>query len=256
MKKNHQIIETAEPFFFPGGPIGCVLIHGFTGSPKEMRGMGEYLSEKKITVLGIRLAGHATNPTDMIRCRWQDWTASVEDGFYCLQDMCKVVFLCGLSMGGILSLICGTYLPVKGIVAMSTPYSLPNDFRLKFIKPLSILVPWINKGESDFKDKASEQFHIAYPQYPTRSIAELYHLTKILPHSLNKVTKPVLLINSKSDLTVPLEQSGEIEIHLKNSSAVERIVLKTSGHVITEDIEKDSVFRNTAAFIITHSKDL
>ena len=45
-----QIIKTAEPFFLPGNGknsrIGCLLIHGFTGTPKEMRWMGEYLNKK------------------------------------------------------------------------------------------------------------------------------------------------------------------------------------------------------------------
>jgi len=38
-----MIIPTAEPFYFPGNKIGCLLVHGFTGTPKEMRWMGEYL---------------------------------------------------------------------------------------------------------------------------------------------------------------------------------------------------------------------
>ena len=46
---NH-IIPTAEPFFIPAGPTGCLLIHGFTGSPKEMRWMGEYLAREGISM--------------------------------------------------------------------------------------------------------------------------------------------------------------------------------------------------------------
>jgi carboxylesterase len=50
------IIPSAEPFYFPGGKTGCLLVHGFTGSPKEMRWMGEYLAGQGYTVLGVRLA--------------------------------------------------------------------------------------------------------------------------------------------------------------------------------------------------------
>src|SRR3974377_2317290 len=71
----------AEPFFFPGGPTGCLLVHGFTGAPKEMRWLGEYLAGQGHTVLGVRLAAHATRPEDMHRASWQDWVASVEDGW-------------------------------------------------------------------------------------------------------------------------------------------------------------------------------
>ena len=60
-------IPTAEPFFFPGEKsTGVLLTHGFTGAPKEMRWMGEYLNrEHGYPCLGVRLAGHATRPEDM-----------------------------------------------------------------------------------------------------------------------------------------------------------------------------------------------
>jgi carboxylesterase len=65
-----QIIPTAEPFFFPGNGqntrIGCLVTHGFTGAPKEMRWLGESLNRQGYTVCGIRLTGHATRPEDMI----------------------------------------------------------------------------------------------------------------------------------------------------------------------------------------------
>jgi carboxylesterase len=56
------IVPSTEPFFFPGDEVGCLLIHVFTGAPKELRWMGEYLAEKGRTVLAVRLAGHATRP--------------------------------------------------------------------------------------------------------------------------------------------------------------------------------------------------
>jgi len=61
-----------NPFFFEGGPTGCLLIHGFSSSPPEMRLMGEYLAGKGLTVLGVRLAGHGTSPEDMATTAWRD----------------------------------------------------------------------------------------------------------------------------------------------------------------------------------------
>ena len=86
-----QIIPTAEPFLLMGetSKPACLLIHGFTSSPKEMRWMGEFLNGHGYTCLGVRLTGHATEPEDMIRSNWTDWTASVEDGYQllrCLSD--------------------------------------------------------------------------------------------------------------------------------------------------------------------------
>ncbi|RPI82580.1 MAG: alpha/beta fold hydrolase, partial [Chloroflexi bacterium] len=179
-----SIIDSAEPFFFQGGLVGCLLIHGFTGAPKEMRQMGEYLAEKGYTVLGVRLAGHATSPRNMLRTTWQDWFFSVSDGWHMLESAGKSIFVVGLSMGGVLSLTLASHFPVKGVIAMSSPYSLPDDPRLPFIRPLSLLVRNVGKGESDWKNPELAKDHVDYPYYPTRSIAELRDLIAVMRERL------------------------------------------------------------------------
>ncbi|MDP2995342.1 MAG: alpha/beta fold hydrolase, partial [Anaerolineales bacterium] len=155
-----QIIPTAEPFFFPGkganSKTGCLVTHGFTGAPKEMRWLGEYLNRQGYTVCSIRLNGHATKPEDMIRSRWQDWLLSVEDGYNLLRSCTDQVFLLGLSMGGVLSLTFASRFQagpenagrrVRGVVAMSTPYKLPDHPLLRFARPISWFIPTMPKGK-------------------------------------------------------------------------------------------------------------
>jgi carboxylesterase len=119
----NQLLEGGEPFFFPGGQTGCLLLHGFTGAPKEMRLLGEHLADQGYTVLGPRLFGHATIKKDMLRARWRDWVASSLDGYYLLRGACTKIVVMGLSMGGALTLYLGARYPVDGLVAMSTPYA-------------------------------------------------------------------------------------------------------------------------------------
>lgn len=203
------IIPNAEPFLLPGGHIGCILIHGFTGTPKEMRIMGDYLFENGITALGIRLAGHATQLSDMKRTRWEDWLASVEDGINILSKSCDKIFLAGLSMGGALGLLAASINKVDGVIAMSTPYEIKKDWRIKIAKPLSIFFPTIKKDQSDLADKNNAKSHIDYPVYPTRSIAELNELLNFLHGQLQNINTSVLLINSKNDQTVPFFHAGK-----------------------------------------------
>ena len=44
------VIPTAEPFLFLGDDVGILLVHGFTGPPKEMRTMCEFFAGKGKTV--------------------------------------------------------------------------------------------------------------------------------------------------------------------------------------------------------------
>ena len=252
--KKQLIIPTAEPFYFPGNKIGCVLVHGFTGSPKEMRGMGEFLSNSGLSVLGIRLAGHATTPQDLIRTRWTDWLASVEDGINILSNVCEKVFVIGLSLGGILTLISASRYPIQGAIAMSTPCCFEKEWRLKMAKPLSRFIPFIRKDQSEV-DVNDQLNHVDYPQYPSRSLAEVYTATKIFRRTLKDIKMPVLIIHSKSDQTVSYRQSSVIVREI-SAADVQHITLDKSGHVVTEGPEKDIVYLEALKFIQSISKKI
>ena len=251
-----QIIPTAEPFFFPGwrenGRVGCLITHGFTGTPKEMRWLGEYLNRQGYTVCGIRLAGHATRPEDMVRARWQDWLLSVEDGINLLRSCTDHVCLLGLSMGGVLSLTAAARFPVDGVVAMSTPYDLPSlSFPLWAARLLSRFKPYISKGKvpgSGWFDPDAYAQHVAYPMNPVRSAVELKLLLKEMRAALPKITMPVLLIHSRDDDYVVNDSMEQIFNRL-GSSNKQMLWVEGGGHVITEEPTRQAVFKATADFV-------
>ncbi|MBI2330575.1 MAG: alpha/beta fold hydrolase [Chloroflexi bacterium] len=253
---NTQTIPTTEPFFFPGGRTGVLLTHGFTGTPKEMRWMGEYLNQQGYTCLGIRLAGHGTTPEDMIRSRWTDWTASVEDGYNLLRGVTDRIFLAGLSMGGVLSLLMSTRLDAAGVVAMSTPYSLPNDpkdYPVGYIKLYSQFVKYLPKSTekpgATWFDKEAFKEHISYPQNPIRSIAEMKELLGEMRAALPLVKKPVLLIHSRNDKYVLPENMERLYAGLVNASDKTKAYVVEAGHVVTRDAARHQVFELARDFI-------
>ena len=248
-----QIIPTAEPFFFLGdrSQPACLLVHGFTGTPKEMRWMGEFLNENGFTCLGVRLAGHATIPEDMIASRWTDWTASVEDGSSLLRSFTDNIFLVGLSMGGILSLLMSTRLKVRGVVAMSTPYKLPDDPRLRHIEWISKIVAYMpkNGGDASWFDKEAWKGHISYPENPVRSIGELNKLLGEMRAALPKINVPVSLVHSRDDKYVAPENMEMIYNDLVNASDKTKLYITGSGHVVTRDAARRQVFESALEFI-------
>lgn len=249
-----QTIPTAEPFLLPGDASrpACLLIHGFTGAPKEMRWMGDYLNARGHTCLGIRLAGHATRPKDMVRSRWTDWTASVEDGYNLLRGVTDKIFLIGLSMGGVLSLLMSTRLDVKGVVAMSTPYELPVNYPAWTMRIVSLFQTYRKKEKGnpgeDWFDKEAWRDHVSYPLNPIRSAAELQTMLAKMRLALPKISVPVLLIHSKDDTYVPPENMPRLYERL-NASGREMFWVTGSGHVVTRDAARERVFEAAAAFI-------
>lgn len=254
MTPETQIIPTAEPFFLPGQPgqPGCLLIHGFTGAPKEMRWLGEYLSEHGYHSLGIRLSGHATHPEDMIRSRHTDWIASVEDGYHLLRGVTDRIYLVGLSMGGILSLLMSTRLAVAGVAAMATPYRLPYDYPAWLLRLISGVVRYQPKDKEEpgagWFDKEAFAIHISYPQNPVRSGAELQQLIGKMRTALPDVKTPVLLIHSRNDTYVAPESMERIYSALGASDKTKIYVTK-AGHVLPRDAAREEVFHAVVAFI-------
>lgn len=245
---TQSIIPSAEPFFFPGGSTGVLLVHGFTGAPKEMRWMGEYLAQKGFSVLGVRLAGHATQPEDILRVHWQDWLTSVEDGYHLLKGVASNIVIGGLSLGGVLSLIFASRFEVAGVIAMSTIFELPPDSRLRFIRLLYRLQPQVPKGESDWKDPVPESDHVDYPYYPTKAIIQVQGILAELTRALPQISAPCLLMHSRQDGSVPPEHMEKIFSRL-GSKDKEMLWIENSGHVIVRDLEKGKVFEAAEKFI-------
>jgi len=262
-----QIIPAAEPFFFPAPKAssrsaGCLLIHGFTGTPKEMHPMGEHLAKQGYSVLGIRLTGHATQPDDMHRSHFADWTASVEDGYQLLRGVADNIHLVGLSMGGVLSLLMSTRLDacpegearrIKGVVAMSTPYRLPVDYPAWVFRFASYFRPYREKANeppgASWFDKDAFREQVSYPQNPTRSVGELSKLLAEMRVALPKINVPVQLIHSKDDKYVLPENMEHIYAGLVNAPDRQKLYITGSGHVVTRDAARLEVFEAASQFI-------
>ena len=255
-KKYYPILPGAEPFLFLGKSkpeVGCLLVHGFTGTPVEMHGLGEHLANEGYTALGVRLAGHATSLGDMARTRWTDWFASVRDGYEMLRAESKRVFLIGLSLGGVLSLTLASRYPVDGVVALATPHHLPPDPRLRFVKLIALFKPSIPKGPPDWVDQEAYSRHTCYPADPTRCYAELNELMGVMRAGLSEVKAPVLLINSRQDPIVRADD-GHLEAILEGVGSDEksRLWIEGSGHVITSDAQRQVVYQAVAEFVAKH----
>ena len=250
-----QIIPTTEPFLLMGeaSKPACLLIHGFTSTPKEMRWMGEFLNGHGYTCLGIRLTGHATDPQDMIRSNYTDWMASVEDGYNLLRCLSDRIILVGVSMGGVLSLLMSTRLEVIGVVAMSTPYKLQDDPRLRHIDLIAKTIPFMPKGNGapgdGWFDKEAWKDHISYPQNPVRSIGQLNRLLGEMRSALPQLRVPVLLIHYKDDDYVLPGNMELIFADLSNASDKAKLYVTGSGHVITRDAARQQVFQYALDFI-------
>ncbi len=251
------ILPGAEPFFFPGNSgKGCLLLHGLTSTPQEMRGLGEHLAARGHTVLGLRLPAHATEPSAMVHARWQDWLAAAEDGLHLLENNVRQIIVLGLSLGGALALLLASSHPVAGVVAMSTPYEVPPQPRLRLLRallrPLALfgrVVPFLPKLPPwDYRDREAARNHLTYPVMPVRAITEIARLLTVMRARLSEVQVPVLLMHSIHDGGVSPDNARSIFEQL-GSAQKQLLWLENSGHVLTVEPAHRQVYESAAEFV-------
>lgn len=238
----------AEPFLLKGGETGCLLLHGYTGTPFEMRMLADFLHDAGCTVLAPRLFGHATRPEDMLRARWQDWMASVEDGLNLLRGCTRQQVVMGLSMGGILALLTAARFQVGGVVAFSAPCAMPDDPRLIFLPVIYPFYPRVGKGKPDWHNPNAARDHKEYPYFPTRSLMELKALIKQMRSELDQVTAPAFFVQSRQDRGIPPESMDTL---YQNVHSVEksRLWVENSGHVVIREPEREKIFAEVSNFV-------
>jgi carboxylesterase len=235
-------------FHLEGGPSGALLIHGFTGSPAEMRPLGDYLAERGFTVLAPLLPGHGTTVQDLARVRWPDWTAAVAEAYESLASRCQPVFVAGLSLGSLLTLNLAAARPVDGIAIYSLPIVISNPlFRLSWLFgwiPAAIPQSWSSTGAPD---PEIDRRTWCYESMPLRGIHQVRLLTDRVRRLLPTVTAPALVFMGSQDKSLKLE-GAQIVLDEIASSDKELITLAESGHNLVIDRERELVYRKTAEF--------
>ncbi|MBU4193778.1 MAG: alpha/beta fold hydrolase [Actinobacteria bacterium] len=242
-----SVMDDGKPFFFEGGKVGCLLLHGFTGTTSSMKPMGEYLAGKGLTVLGPRLPGHGTDVKDMGRWSHNDWTRTAELALSELQGACDDVFVSGLSMGGTLTLYLGERFSegIAGIMPICTPVFMKNP-ALKLVPALKYLVGALPGPGNDLKDPDARE--VAYEKLSVKALHELVKLMKLVHDNLDRVTVPIRVFQARDDHAVLPENAPYILEHV-GSTDKELIWLDNSFHVATLDFDKEKIFEDSCRFI-------
>ncbi|MFB0516411.1 MAG: alpha/beta hydrolase [Candidatus Neomarinimicrobiota bacterium] len=233
------------------GPIGCFLIHGFTGSTYELQGLAEFLSRQGFRVTAKLLAGHGTTIQDCNLVRAEDWVHEIEFHFTEFFLQCETTFVLGLSMGAGLALYLSTLFPVAGIVAMSSALIL--NFRwLRWYLPL--IAPFcssISKDRAEARKNTAQHPHYGYHYYPPNGLRAMLKLNRYIQAGLSKVTLPTLVMHSRADTTAPFENANLVFNRIRSEDKT-LITYGHSGHVLPDSSEKEKVWSDILNFLTLH----
>lgn len=243
----------------PRAKAGVLCVHGFTGTPFEMRLLGEHLAGRGFAVEGPCLAGHAGTTADLRATRWPDWLFSVEQGLDRLRARADKVAVCGLSLGGLLTLEVARRRKsqVEAICCLSTALWLPPNAlmfdRLIQRTPLrKLALPKL--AGSDIRDpelRALNKIAQGRAGMPLEALHSLIEFGEYLKPRVHEITQPTLLVHARKDHTVPFACMDYLAKNLGSREIVE-VPLERSFHVITLDVDREQVFRAVEEHVTNH----
>ncbi|HEV3232471.1 MAG TPA: alpha/beta fold hydrolase [Candidatus Dormibacteraeota bacterium] len=234
--------EDLLPFRLGEGRVGALLIHGFCGTPPEMRGLGEHLAARGLRVHGALLAGHGTSPEALERSTWRDWVDSAQAQLDELRGLCDAVVVAGQSMGGAISLLLAARNPdVAAVATMAAIVRLPRRTEA-LIRVGSLVRHWHYPDHSDVDlwEPANAAWLKSYSRRSLRSHIDLLTLMGATVAALPAVRCPALVMHGLRDRTVPPDNARLIASRC--AGPVDLRFFERSGHGMTVDVDREPIF--------------
>ncbi|MCX6785868.1 MAG: alpha/beta fold hydrolase [Candidatus Komeilibacteria bacterium] len=248
-----EIRERAKPYFYeaPGDTL-AILIHGFSGTPDDLKELAKFLVAEGISVKAPLLAGHGRHWVDLEKTSHYDWWKSVEDEVLAAQGQYKYIFLIGYSFGGNLALDLAIRQPqiISGVVSLGISVFLKNDFWVRLGLPFAHFLFKSYRKRYIKKDQLPEyEASGAYAVLPTKSVYDLYYfINQFTKKELAKVTVPTLFIHSQDDaIANPL--SSQYAHDRVGSKKKELIYLNDLNHNPLRSRSREIIFGKIQQFI-------
>jgi carboxylesterase len=212
-----------------------------------MMPLGEYLRDRGMTVSGVLLEGHGTEPSNLRGKSCNDWIDSAAAGLKKLKSRCSRVFLIGFSMGGTISLHLAAKNKVDGVITVCAPVYL--ELKLYLTRPLEYLLHFKKVVDLNIKNPGARKNHFAYNTVPPGAVIQLFNLMRSVRSELDCITMPALVFHSQDDGIVPSGNGPFIYNSLVNAATKNFIWLKNSGHMAVIDNDKEFIMSEIKTFI-------
>jgi len=215
---QHQTFEShpREP-----SKTGALLLHGFTGTPAELRPLGTALVEQGISVYGPLLPGSGKNFSRLGKVKHQEWFRAARDSWDQVQREYETPLLIGFSMGAAIAIDLAADAPPQKLVLLAPFWKLAVPRAATMLSLLRFfhrdLRPFEREPngspelrdaliaidpESDPDDPATQSKLRREYVIPSTSLLELTRAGQRAGNKAAKVTAPTLVIQGTDDNTV------------------------------------------------------
>jgi carboxylesterase len=246
--------EGAEhrPFVLNGTRGSALLIHGFMGTPAEMRPLADELNNAGFTVYVPLLPGFGGDIANLGEVGRHDWLKAAGQIWEDLYQRGSADILLGFSMGGAVAMhLARDHSPVRLILIAPLWKLLGGDPKLNALPLIKYVIRHVKPfARADFSDPALRRFfegvapngNIDDPavqemirneiKLPTRTLDELRRLAASSAKLAPEITAQTLVLQGTEDASVLSKHTREL-VSKMNANA--RLVELSGEHLLVSD---------------------
>lgn len=225
--------------------IGCLCIHGFTGSPEELAPLAAYLQEKTDwQVVVPTLPGHGNGAT-LEGISHKDWVAYAEKELKKLLSACDEVYVIGFSMGGLIASILAAAYPVSKLVLLSAAafYVNPRQLYRDIKEMISDSLKGNLQGNEMFQRYKRKIIHT-----PFSATFEFRKIVMLVRPLLKKIKIPTFIVQGEGDGIVPPKSAAFL--YSRIGSDIKKIHMEPGAkHLICHCENKEQIFQAIYTFL-------
>ncbi|WAA12555.1 alpha/beta hydrolase [Fervidibacillus halotolerans] len=225
--------------------IGVLCIHGFTGSPREIDPLVQYLKKNTNWIVKApTLPGHG-EPLKLKGIGYEHWLHFAEEELKQLLDRCEKIYVCGYSMGGMISSWLTARYPIDRLVLLSASAFYINP--KLFYKNLFSFV--VNGWKPSCKER---QILLAYKRKiratPLSAYMQFRKLVKQIRPAVKEVQVPTLIVQGRRDSIVPEKSAHYLYKHICTRDK-KLLMIDEANHLICYGDHNHFLFQEIMQFL-------
>lgn len=230
---------------------GCLIIHGYTGSPYEVGPLAEYLREHTDWRIDVpTLPGHGSELA-LENVSYKSWLVAAENSLKQLKAKSDKIYLIGFSMGGMIAAYLASKHNIDKLVLLA-----PSGKYLSFRQMIRDFTGAVTDG---FKGKLKQNnLYLHYKRkwgtVPFKANIEFLRLVRFTRQYLNKVTSPVLIAHGQQDMMVPYKTGYYLDKEI-TSERKEVVFFERSRHLICLGDDHDALNKMVYDFLINEKEE-
>ncbi len=250
-----DVILGAEGFFLDSDKEHCwILVHGYTSTPLEMKGLAEVLyNEFGDSILVMRLSGHGEVPSRLVDKDIKKWYAELYSEYDSLAQECKKINLVSSSLSVSMVLKLAEDRDV-GNIYLSNPYFIADNSGMTGPRQeafWSFMADWMDyikkKKVGNINDPVNVQKHVAYYNMPMNPIRDSIPFIKQVLSEIPDIDKPILVLHGMEDVTS--KPKIVQAVYDRIASEDKKIVwYQDSNHVLLMDYDRYEAFEEIVEF--------